>query len=105
MRGIFTEKSDVFSYGLVLGEIWGQHPFEKYQTFESNAAVMSVLEKNSLQPKFPTNCPPEIISIVSDCIQWEPSKRPSFREIFDRLKKIQRNEHSQNIHFNINSHK
>jgi hypothetical protein len=85
----YSTKSDVFSFGILLGEIWGKHPFDHFSSCQSNFEIVMALEKRNLIPSLPqTPCPREISELISQCIAWEVSDRPNFQEILTRLKKV-----------------
>ena len=74
----YSEKSDVWSFGMTLFEIWslGQKPWAQY----SNEEVIGLVSNNTLQGP-PTGCPYEIYSLMVKTWRLEPSERPTFREI------------------------
>ena len=74
----YSEKSDVWSFGMTLFEIWslGWKPWPQY----SNEEVIGLVSNNTLQGP-PTGCPYEIYSLMAKTWRIEPSERPSFREI------------------------
>jgi serine/threonine protein kinase len=90
LTGDYTEKCDVFSYGILLGELWGRHPFfgpNNNRTESSNhLSLISSLEKRSLKVEFPENCPKHIKDLIAVCLSWDPNLRPSFVEITKMLK-------------------
>ncbi len=89
LTGNYSSKSDVFSFGILLGEIWGKHPFDHFSQFHSNTAILVALEKKLIVPSFPQKpCPDEISKLISQCIAWEAEERPNFEEITQRLLKV-----------------
>lgn len=74
----YSEKSDVWSFGMTLFEIWslGQKPWPQY----SNVEVIGLVSNNTLQGP-PTGCPYEIYSLMAKTWRINPSERPTFREI------------------------
>lgn len=81
-EGKFTSKSDVWSFGILLWEVYsfGRVPYPKIQL----ADVMSHLDTGYRMPP-PDGCPPEVYSIMQQTWQKDPSRRPSFREMLGRL--------------------
>ncbi|XP_022244265.1 tyrosine-protein kinase transmembrane receptor Ror-like [Limulus polyphemus] len=82
MHGKFTLESDVWSYGVVLWEIftYGKQPYYGHSNEE---VVKLILQGILLSP--PEDCPSFIYSIMAGCWKTEPRDRLSFEEIFQRL--------------------
>uniref|UniRef100_A0A1X7VGF7 Protein kinase domain-containing protein n=1 Tax=Amphimedon queenslandica TaxID=400682 RepID=A0A1X7VGF7_AMPQE len=75
----YSEKSDVYSYGMVLYEIWslGRKPFPRlYQ----NQEIVDFIDQRGLLPP-PPGCPREVYSLMVTC--WNPN--PSLRMSFDSI--------------------
>ena len=81
--GKFSTAGDVWSYGVVMWEIFtfGLQPY--YGT--SNEEVMEKVRHGKLLQKPTDNCPNKIYSIMTDCWQKEDQNRPSFTEILGYL--------------------
>ncbi|ELT93250.1 hypothetical protein CAPTEDRAFT_141459, partial [Capitella teleta] len=79
---MFTKKSDVWSYGIVLWEIFslGQIP---YQTLDNEGILPYLNSGNRLS--VPEACPPAIAELMQQCWDASPMKRPSFKRIVDVL--------------------
>nr|ALV82496.1 Alk [Leptinotarsa decemlineata] len=80
--GIFTSKTDVWSYGVLLWEIMsmGYMPY----TGCANKDVMDLVTTGGrLDP--PSNCPGAIYGIMTQCWHPTPELRPSFGTILERL--------------------
>eukprot|EP01125_Pyxidicula_operculata_P011575 TRINITY_DN3792_c0_g3_i1.p1 TRINITY_DN3792_c0_g3~~TRINITY_DN3792_c0_g3_i1.p1 ORF type:complete len:1898 (+),score=455.03 TRINITY_DN3792_c0_g3_i1:41-5695(+) len=80
----FTEKSDIYSYGIILWEIVSrEHPFEKFHfdfMFELEDAI-----KIGVRPAFPSYCPPIYRDLVNLCWDADPNIRPGFFDIIQNL--------------------
>jgi predicted Ser/Thr protein kinase len=76
--GIFTKKSDVWSFGITVYEIIsGNEPFHDSQDI---VELIKSIRDSSLTPGIPDNCPQEIGELMKMC--WTPeSRRPGFEEI------------------------
>jgi serine/threonine protein kinase len=76
--GIFTKKSDVWSFGITVYEIIsGNEPFHDSQDI---VELVKSIRDSSLTPEIPDNCPQEIGDLLKMC--WTPeSRRPGFEEI------------------------
>ncbi|XP_076296807.1 protein tyrosine kinase 2 Fak isoform X3 [Lasioglossum baleicum] len=81
----FTTSSDVWMFGVCMWEILmlGVKPFQGVK----NHDVIHKLE-NGERLALPNHCPPRLYSLMSQCWSYEPSKRPTFREIRETLHEI-----------------
>lgn len=78
----FSEKSDVWAYGCLLIEIFtGQPPFPNMDIFK----VAVTVRDDGTRPEVPAVAPEWAQSIMSDCFQVDPARRPTFKEICSRL--------------------
>jgi len=84
-RRAFSTKSDVWSFGVVVWEIfeYGKHP---YATFSNTETMEQVLSGYRL-PK-PENCPDAIYSIVIATWSPLPSDRPSFDQHYSSFNSV-----------------
>jgi hypothetical protein len=86
LYGKFTTESDVWSFGVVLWEIfsYGLQPYYGY----TNTDVIDMIRSRQLLP-CPEDCPPHIYSLMIECWHEIPTKRPSFHELHTRLRSWQ----------------
>lgn len=86
--GTYSEKADVYSFGIVLWEMFSRKPLYPDLTFfELSEQVV----ENDLRPnvsELPPNVPPDIIAIMQQCWQREPEKRPPFSALRKQLEDI-----------------
>ncbi|OXU17605.1 hypothetical protein TSAR_008518 [Trichomalopsis sarcophagae] len=86
MYGRFTLESDVWSFGVVLWEVYsfGKQPYYGHNNEE---VVKLILQGIMLIP--PEDCPPYVCQIMRDCWKTEPRDRLRFVDILEKLEKAQ----------------
>ncbi|XP_061484479.1 vascular endothelial growth factor receptor 1 isoform X2 [Rhineura floridana] len=80
---IYSTKSDVWSYGVLLWEIFslGASPYPGVQIDEDFLSKL----KEGIRMKAPDFATTEIYQIMLDCWQRDPNERPQFSELVERL--------------------
>jgi alpha-tubulin suppressor-like RCC1 family protein len=83
----YTEKADVFSFGVIMAEIATRVP--PYYGVDKREVARNVLQKPEYRPNTEkTSMPKEYTDIMKKCWEHNPNKRPSFSDIIDALKQI-----------------
>src|SRR5207248_2847162 len=78
----YTQKSDIYSFGILMSEIsTGQRPFNNI-THDLNLAF-KVCE--GLRPSFSNNTPKFYIELAYKCMDAEPDNRPTAEEILKNI--------------------
>ncbi|CAD5123119.1 DgyrCDS11492 [Dimorphilus gyrociliatus] len=85
LDGIFSSKTDVWSFGIVLWEIFSLG-FSPYPG-KSNQEVMHVV-RGGIRLDAPEHCPPSAYSLMKNCWDPDPKLRPSFEDILKSLNEI-----------------
>jgi len=91
-RKEYTFKSDIYSIGMLMWEISsGQPPFSIYE--HDLDFAMNII--NGMRPKIVPGTPLEYISLLKQCWDADPLKRPDINSLAGKIKEI--NLHYQNI--------
>ncbi|XP_061186418.1 tyrosine-protein kinase RYK-like [Saccostrea echinata] len=83
--GIYTTQSDVWSFGVLLWELMtrGSKPYPDIDEWD----MLSYLEKNKKLPQ-PLFCPDLVYSLMKQCWNLNPDKRPTFFDLVLELNKL-----------------
>merc|ERR1719461_786446 len=81
--GNFSSQSDIWSFGIVLYEIFsfGNRPWAE---FSNDHVIDMVATRGQILPK-PIDCPEAIYDIMRDCWNVTPELRPTFENLKDRF--------------------
>ncbi|XP_057466057.1 uncharacterized protein LOC130755628 isoform X1 [Actinidia eriantha] len=78
-----SEKVDVFSFGITMWEILtGEEPYANMHC----GGIIGGIVSNTLRPPVPDCCSPEWKKLMEECWSPDPTARPSFTEITNRLR-------------------
>ncbi|MCQ2818965.1 MAG: protein kinase, partial [archaeon] len=82
----YTEKADVYSFGIILWEFWSVEP--PYYQIPAKEVAENVRNNKEYRPPISDEVPEEISSLIKACWDYDPEARPTFEEIVIYLKKI-----------------
>ncbi|XP_031257757.1 serine/threonine-protein kinase BCK1/SLK1/SSP31-like isoform X2 [Pistacia vera] len=81
------EKSDVYSFGVILWELATEKiPWDNLNSMQVIGAVGFMNQRLEI----PKDVDPQWASIIESCWHSDPQRRPSFQELLDRLRDVQR---------------
>uniref|UniRef100_A0A8C6T8D6 Tyrosine-protein kinase n=1 Tax=Neogobius melanostomus TaxID=47308 RepID=A0A8C6T8D6_9GOBI len=83
-KGTSSTKSDVWSYGILLWEIfsYGRQPYPKLTVTEVREMVEA-----GYRMEAPEDCPAELYSMMRVCWDREPRRRPTFHKLRHKLER------------------
>eukprot|EP01113_Clastostelium_recurvatum_P027404 TRINITY_DN3304_c0_g1_i4.p1 TRINITY_DN3304_c0_g1~~TRINITY_DN3304_c0_g1_i4.p1 ORF type:complete len:1640 (-),score=340.10 TRINITY_DN3304_c0_g1_i4:13-4932(-) len=78
-----SEKSDVYSFSMILWELWtGQEPQQEMKPMK----MAHLAAHEGYRPVLPLHTPPLWRDLITVCWANEPERRPSFKQIISRLR-------------------
>jgi len=80
----YTEKADVFSYGVILWElVFRKKPWEGVHSMKVIQMVGSGKRLSLNNP--PSDTPSDMLDLINLCCSQEPAQRPSFPQIIEQF--------------------
>jgi len=87
----YSSKVDVYSYGVVLWEIWTRG--KPYWDWPDDQWVLRTRILEGLRPPLPDDIMPAYRSLIERCWNADPDERPDFMQILDELRRMARAVH------------
>lgn len=80
--------SDVYALGIMLWEMYSRK--DPYDEFTDPIKVLLEISDPNInrRPPIPRDCPPEIASLMKDCWNADPEKRPDMQEVDQRVRRL-----------------
>ena len=125
----YTRAIDVYSFGIMLAEIWNQRvPFndEDFDSvvglsqlsllllsthrrcFFTHSTAFAMQIVNGLRPTVDRDCPRELLTLMERCWSDSPKERPSFSHLVPQLETLYQNmmasANSDTVHVQPNKH-
>eukprot|EP01113_Clastostelium_recurvatum_P046561 TRINITY_DN817_c0_g1_i3.p1 TRINITY_DN817_c0_g1~~TRINITY_DN817_c0_g1_i3.p1 ORF type:complete len:1173 (+),score=313.58 TRINITY_DN817_c0_g1_i3:233-3751(+) len=89
---LFSDRSDVFSIGVVMWEILtrvisGEYhrPYENRPEIKHDFQIIIQTAKEGMRPEIHPDTPPGFVELLRQCWEHVPEKRPSCQELLDAL--------------------
>ncbi|XP_062508442.1 tyrosine-protein kinase receptor torso-like [Corticium candelabrum] len=85
LRKVYSEKSDVWSFGVTSWEVFslGISPYAN----TPNVGIVDHLRTGHRLPP-PAACPSNIFEIIASCWLWEEVERPNFKNLLKKINKL-----------------
>ena len=82
-----TPESDAYAFGIILYEVYSRK--EPYQGEDPREVLRLVADWNvNKRPPVPGACPPKAETLMSECLDADPAKRPTFEELDLQLRRM-----------------
>ena len=85
----YTEKADVYSFGIILWEFWSKDP--PYKGIKAKDVAIKVKNNKNFRPTIPDDMPQDIAELIKCCWDYDPDKRPTFLEIINFIDEYLKN--------------
>ena len=87
--GKFSEKTDVWAYGVTVWEIYNFCKVQPYEELPDQEVVDNAIRgANTVLLEKPHTCPEEVYQVMMKCWAHDPTKRASFEDIHGYLSQI-----------------
>jgi serine/threonine protein kinase len=82
-----SSASDIYSFGIILYEVHARK--EPYEGESIRRVIQEVIDLNiNRRPPVPLGMPPQVQTLMQDCLVADPQQRPEAEELDHRLKRI-----------------
>merc|ERR1712137_929037 len=82
----YDESADVYSFGIVLWELFTQR--EPFEDIESFSMMIDSVVAEQKRPEIPKECPKKLRKLIEICWDADPKKRPKFSQMIPAFDSI-----------------
>eukprot|EP00892_Ulva_mutabilis_P004834 jgi/Ulvmu1/2722/UM014_0179.1 len=75
---IMTKKADVYSFGLIMWEVWHSRLFAEFYNTEKRKRKSAGRSMEDYRPMVSSRCPRSYVHLMTQCLDRNPDKRPDF---------------------------
>ena len=86
LNGIYSEMSDVWSFGVLLWEMFS-YGIQPYQGYTSPEVIEMIRDRKLLT--CPNHCPKRIYTLMCSCWEENSDQRPTFNELVRKFKQFE----------------
>ena len=83
--GHYSQKSDVYSYGVLMVSLWNQKPPYSEMNVSSVTELFRKIVSEGVRPGIESTCPQSYFNLAHACMVENPHSRPSFSEIWKNV--------------------
>lgn len=88
-RKKYSEKSDVWSFGVTCYEIWARKlPYSDLPDRPDPVQIATLVASDGLHPIFPKETPKPVVEVLNKCFTQSADERPTFTEMYEMLAKL-----------------
>lgn len=80
-QGCYSNKTDMWSYGVVLFEIWSKPYVEPYHKVQNNTELITGLKSGKLRLSPPKGMPKTMVNLMKSAHLTDPEQRPTFAKV------------------------
>ncbi|RIB19661.1 kinase-like domain-containing protein [Gigaspora rosea] len=81
----FTEKSDIYSFGIIMSEVFTGYP--PYHDIPHDFSLATQICQGR-RPKIRCKVPQLLLNLMNECLDAEPQRRPTAKTLVDMLEKF-----------------
>lgn len=93
---LFTENSDLYSFGMILWEMVTrcmkgkyEYPYSESSEIVFHFQIIVQAAKKNIRPTLPKDCPLQIVELIQCCWHKESNERTSVLEVFQQVKQME----------------